>query len=177
VLSRAAQEKRLTRLPKRALSMAGVAVGVLLLLWVVVGDSAAENAVEAVERASPSERNARETEARKALAKVTDKAERSYLTGRLEESLGRLSSAASHYQQAIKAGSSSATGRILDWLEHAQCERRELAAETAGSLKLKKARSRLKDLAENGGEGDGEKILMIGCDSKSAAVQALKRLE
>ena len=53
---------------------------------------------------------------------------------------------------------------------------RASAAGALGELRATKARGALEDLAENGGPDEGADIPLIGCNSRRAAHDALRRL-
>jgi hypothetical protein len=159
---------------------ARVGLGVLAVLLgsaVVLGGGPARRAIRAVERAAPSERAVLAERARRVIASEKDAGRKAYLHGRLDEALGSPTRALGHYTAAARAGEDDGEARIVALLEHPQCRVREAAAEAAGELRLKSARGELEDLAREGGpDEEGGGLLGLGCDSKDAARDALRRL-
>lgn len=151
--------------------VAGVAV-------VAFGGGAAMRAIDAVENASERERGPLVKEARRLIQAEKDDGRRYYLEGRLEEAQGNVSGSLSAYSRAVEKGSDDAEDRIIDLLEHPQCKVRSAAASTVASLRLESAVGELEDLADDGGPDDGGSGGFLGlgtCDSKKAALNALKR--
>jgi adenylate cyclase len=156
------------------------AVALLLGVAVVVlGGSPAQRAIAEVEEAAPSKREALADKARKLISEEKDAGRRNVLLGQLDEAQGELGDAASHYKAAVKAGEDSAEARLIDMLEHPKCQGRSAAAHALGDLKLKSARGELEDLADEEGPEDGASAGFLGlggCNSRKAALEALKRL-
>lgn len=162
---------------RKVAGYAGAGLAALALSWLLFGPNATERAINAVARAPKEGRSEPIAEARKRIAQEKDAALRSYYSGRLAEATGDANSAASYYQSAARAGSGKAEDRLIELLDDDSCALRSAAASALGDLKLKRARGALKDLADDGGKGDGEKVLgLFGCNSKEAAAEALKRL-
>ncbi|HEX8702359.1 MAG TPA: adenylate/guanylate cyclase domain-containing protein [Myxococcaceae bacterium] len=155
---------------------------VALLLGVAVvalGSSPAERAIAEVADAAPSKREALADKARKVISEEKDTGRRSFLLGQLEEARGDLGDAVSHYKAAARAGEDEAEERLIDMLEHPKCQGRSAAAYAVGELKLKSARGELEDLADEEGPEEGASSGFLGlggCNSRKAALEALKRL-
>ena len=158
------------------LVLGGGALALVLGLGVVVlGDSAAENAIEKVAKASSREEKKEATErARRLISEEKDSVERTWLSGRLAEAAGDLDGATDHYRAAAKAKHRDAEDRLIELLEHESCPARRHAAGVLGDLRVESARGELEDLAEKGGPGDESGL--FGCDSKAAAKKALEKL-
>ncbi len=62
-------------------------------------------------------------------------------------------------------------------LEEPKCRSRTAALQVIARIKLKDARAKVKDLAEHGGPGDGDKVLIFGCNSQLDAKSVLEQLE
>jgi adenylate cyclase len=169
-----AEKKGMPR-QRLALLSAG-AVVVFAVLYLLFGKSPIEKAIDEAASAKSDERNRKVDAARKLIAQEKDAKERSLYSGELSERLGE-SSAAGHYASAARAGSKEAEGRLIKLLEHAKCSVRSSAADALADLQVKRARGALEDLAEDGGPDDGEQVLVFGCNSKSAAATALRRLK
>ncbi|MEW5738749.1 MAG: adenylate/guanylate cyclase domain-containing protein [Myxococcota bacterium] len=159
-----------------AASIAG-AVGLVALAWLVFGPNAIERAIAAAASAPKGSRQAEVANARKLIAEEQDAGRRNFYTGRLSEALGEASNAAGYYAHAVKGGSKEAEDRLISLLRHDDCAFRSAAASSIADVKLTRARGALEELADDGGKGDGEKVLgLFGCNSKDAAAEALKRL-
>jgi class 3 adenylate cyclase len=146
---------------------------------VVLGKSPAQRAIAEVEDAAPSKREALADKARKLIAEEKDVGRRSFLLGQLKEAQGELGDAVSYYKAAVKAGEDAAEERLIDMLEHPKCQGRSAAAYALGDLKLKSARGELEDLADEEGPEEGASSGFLGlggCNSRKAALEALKRL-
>jgi adenylate cyclase len=164
-------------LPKRNVLLGvGAAMAVLVLLFVALGKSDVERAIDEAARAKTEERRGKIEAAKKLINAEKETKQRSLYLGLLSEKLGE-AAAASHYVAAARAGSRDAEGRLIDLLAHAKCPVRAAAADGVADLQLKRARGKLEDLAEDGGPDDGEQVLIFGCNSKAAAATALKRLK
>lgn len=174
-LEAARHGKRLSPLTlKVGLALTGVAVlGLLLaLLW----GSQAERAIDRVASAAPEERETKVEEAERLIGAYDDASQRAYLHGKLEEALGSPGRAVGAYRTAARAGHGKAVNRLIDLLESPECRVRASAAGALGDLRATKARGALEDLAENGGPDEGADIPLIGCNSRRAAHDALRRL-
>jgi len=171
-------ERTLRSLPSvpRPLVLGGGALALVLGLGVVVfGDSAAENAIEKVAKASSREEKKEAAErARRLISEEKDSVERTWLSGRLAEAAGDFDGATDHYRTAAKAKHGDAEDRLIELLEHESCSARRHAAGVLGDLRVESARGELEDLAEKGGPGDESGL--FGCDSKAAAKKALEKL-
>jgi class 3 adenylate cyclase len=153
----------------------GVILALLLALTLVGGDSPVERAIAEVAGAKGDERSRKADVARRLIAQEKDAPTRSYLTGRLAEALEE--NAVGHYVSAAKAGHPRAEGALIELLQHKKCGVRANAADALADLKVKRARGALEALAKEGGPGDGEQVLIFGCNSKQAAANALARLK
>jgi adenylate cyclase len=166
------------RLPpeRRMLAVGGGVVALVLGLGVVVfGDSAVENAIEAVAEASSREQKKDAAEkARRLINEEKDPVERTWLSGQLAEAQGEFGRAVDQYRTAAKAQHGEAKDRLIELLSHENCSARHDAAKVVGELRLESARGELEDLAEKGGPGEDSSL--FGCDSKAAAKRALERL-
>jgi class 3 adenylate cyclase/Sec-independent protein translocase protein TatA len=160
----------------RPLVLGGGALALVLGLGVVVfGDSAAENAIEKVAKASSREEKKEAAErARRLISEEKESVERTWLSGRLAEAVGDFDGATDHYRAAAKAKHGDAEDRLIELLEHESCPARRHAAGVLGELRAESARGELEDLAEKGGPGDESGL--FGCDSKAAAKKALEKL-
>ena len=164
---------------KRWGPVAGVAVALVLT---VVGirasfGSSLEKAVLAVESApSPAEKNAKIEVVRTLLAQEQDESVRQYWSGRLQEARED-ANAADYYAAAARLGNSGGEDRLIALLDHKKCRFRVASLAAIGELKLKRAKARVEQLATSGGEDDGEKLLFLGCNSKSDAASVLRQLE
>lgn len=164
-------------MPRRRLAAIGVgAVAVLAVLFLLFGKSPIERAIDDAAGAKSEERNRKVDAAKKLIAQEKDAKERNWHLGRLSERLGE-TSAASHYASAARAGSRDAESQLIELLGHQKCQLRAAAADALADLQVKRARGALEDLAEDGGPGDGEQVLVFGCNSKQAAATALRRLK
>ncbi|MBL8910747.1 MAG: adenylate/guanylate cyclase domain-containing protein [Archangium sp.] len=155
---------------------AGALLTMLLISFFALGRSDIEKAIDAAANAKGDERRAKIEAARKLINDEGDVMQRTLDTGLLSEKLGE-ASAVGHYVRAAKNGSKDAESRIIALLKHSNCRMRATAADAIADLQLTRARGKLEDLAENGGPDDGEQVLVFGCNSKSAASVALKRLK
>ncbi len=158
-----------------------IAVGVVALILVVftvrwLSTSPLERAVAAVEASVPAEKNARIETVLKLLAEEKNLAVQQYWSGRLQEARDD-TGAVRHYRSAVKQGSKPAEDRLISLLGHRRCEWRVAGLEAVGELKLVRAKESVEALAANGGADDVEKVLFIGCNSKSEATEALRRLQ
>ncbi len=136
-----------------------------------------EMAIDDIANASPAERNARLSSVRKMIAAEHNPAKADYYRGRLEMVQGRPAMAANYYRSAAAAGISAAVGQLVDMLAAEDCDARQSAAEAVAELKLEEGRSRLERLAGTGGSGDSGAPIVGGCDSRRAAVDALRKLK
>lgn len=164
-------------LASRKLVVGGGVLALLLGMGLVLRDSAAESAVQAVASASSTEEKLSLSEkARKLISEEKQPGRKAWLLGRLDEALEAPNRAVEHYRAAVKAGSGAAETRLIDMLAHPECRVRANAADALGALKVASARGELKDLAENGGQGEEPGLFLLGCDSRKAARKALERL-
>jgi class 3 adenylate cyclase len=166
------------RLPFEPRTLA-VVVGVLALLLgigLVLGDSAAENAIEDVAAASSEQKSALAEKARRLISEEKNAGKRAWLLGQLDEATGSFGRAVDHYRTAVKADHGDAEDRLIELLEHSECRVRSSAADALGDLKLASARGELEDLAEDGGPGEDPGMPLFGCNSRKAAQRALERL-
>ncbi|KFE69611.1 adenylate/guanylate cyclase domain-containing protein [Hyalangium minutum] len=176
-----------SRLPAgfTGLRMAMVFGGLAVVLGVAVvgfGGSSAERAISQVRDAKPTERPALVLEARKLIESEKNLGNRQRLFGELQEAVGDMAGAVDRYVDSVRAGNGKAGDRLTELLTHEECRVRVDAAKAVGELRLKSARGELKDLAEEGGPGDGEKTNLLdrvlgGCDSRKAARNALERFK
>lgn len=162
---------------RRALvGYAAAAAVALAVSWLLFGPNALERAIASAAAAPKAERDAEVAKVRKRIAGEKDAPTRNYYGGRLAEALGE-ASAASFYEAAAKGGLKRGEDALIDLLGHDDCGLRSAAASSVADLKLTRARGALEDLADDGGKGDGDKVLgLFGCNSKDAAAAALKRL-
>jgi class 3 adenylate cyclase len=164
-------------LPKqKLLAGAGVALVVVVGLAMLGRGNPTERAIEAAASAKPEARRERIDAAKKLIAQEKDPATKAWYLGRLSEGLGE-TAAVGHYANAARQGAKKAEGKLIDLLGHEKCQLRSAAADALADLKVKRARGALEDLAEDGGPGDGEQVLVFGCNSKQAAADALDRLK
>lgn len=169
-----AEKKGLPRRRVAVLAAGGVVV-VLASLFAFSGNEY-ERAISDAKRASTQERSRKIEAARKLINQNKEAKDRSWYLGELYRAVGE-STAVTHYAAAARAGVSKAEGRLVELLEHPKCGLRAGAAAALADLKVKRARGALEDLAKNGGPGDGEQVLVFGCDSRKAANVALSRLK
>jgi class 3 adenylate cyclase len=164
-------------LPSRGVALGVGALALVLALGIVVfRDSPEERAIEAVANATSDKEKAEAVEkARQLIAGVEEPAERSWLSGRLDEAAGAPHRAINDYRAAARAGHDDAGERLAELLGHEECRVRASAAEALGELKLEPARGALKKLADTGGP-DESSVPLLGCNSKRAAQKALERL-
>lgn len=164
-------------LPKnRVVLIAAGGLALMLLVLFVFGGNEYERAIADAKSATTAERGKKTEAARKLINQNKDAKDRSWYLGELYRAVGE-STAVSHYVAASRAGVSKAEDRLIDLLEHPKCSMRAQAADALADLKVKRARGALEDLAEDGGPGDGEQVLVFGCDSRKAANVALSRLK
>lgn len=161
---------------KKLAAIAAGVVAVLVLGALVFGDNAVERAIDDAAGAKGEEQRKKLDAAKKLIAQQKTTKERSFYAGLLSERLGE-TAAAGHYAAAARAGSDDGVDKLIDLLEHPKCQLRSAAADALADLQVKKARGPLEDLAEDGGPGDGEQVLVFGCNSKQAATDALARLK
>lgn len=154
----------------------GVALVLVLGLWLLLRGNAIERAIRDVANASSEQRSAAEKTARGLIDKEKDVAKRQFYLGELAVASDD-GSAVGYFRAAARAGSSRAEDRLVKLLGHPKCSWRSAAASTVGDLKLTAAKRALKRLAEDGGDDDGEQVLFMGCNSKAAAQSALRQLE
>lgn len=169
-----AEKKGIPR--KRVAMFAGGGVLVVLALFFLFSSNEYERAISDAKSAKSDERSRKVEAARKLINQNKEPKQRSWYLGQLYEALGE-STAVGHYTAASRAGLSKAEDKLIDLLEHPKCGLRAQAADALADLKVKRARGALEDLAEDGGPGDGEQVLVFGCDSKKAAAVALSRLK
>ncbi len=157
---------------------AGAAIVVVLVLGALLfgGRNPVEKAIDEAANAKSGERRAKADAAKRLINAGKDPALRSYYLGLLSEGLGE-TAALAHFKAAAKSGFSGAEPRIIALLSHHKCPLRAAAADAVADLQLRSARGRLEELAAKGGTGDGEQVLVFGCNSKQAAASALKRLK
>lgn len=164
-------------LPRRKLRpLAGGALAVIIALSLALGSNATERAIDEAASAKGEEQRKKVDAAKKLIVQQKTTKDRSYYTGLLHERLGE-TQAAGHYAAAARAGSDAAVRRLIGLLEHPRCQLRSAAADALADLQVKRARGALEDLAEEGGPGDGEQVLVFGCNSRQAATAALARLK
>lgn len=164
-------------LPRRKLGFIALgAVAVLAVLFLLFGRSPIDKAIAEAADAKPEERFKKIDAAKKLIQQQKEPRDRAFDLGRLYEGLGE-GSAVHHYATAARAGSRDAESRLIDLLGHKKCQLRSSAADALADLKVKRARGALEDLADDGGPGDGEQVLVFGCNSKQAATTALNRLK
>ena len=154
----------------------GVALVLVLGLWLLLRGNAIERSIRDVANASSEQRSAAEKTARGLIDKEKDAAKRQFYLGELAVASDD-GSAVGYYRAAARAGSSRAEDRLVKLLSHPKCSWRSAAASTVGDLKLTRAKRTLERLAEDGGDDDGEQVLFLGCNSKTAAQSALRQLE
>ena len=158
-----------------------VAIGLAALLLVIsavrwLATSSLERAVVAVETSAPDQKSAKVEAALKLLAEEKNLGTQQYWSGRLQEARDD-TGAVRHYKSAIQQGSGAAEDRLISLLDHRRCEWRVTALWAVGDLKLKSAKSRVEALAEKGGADDVQKVLFLGCNSRSDAAAVLRKLE
>jgi len=159
----------------RKLAVGGGVLALVLGIGIVLRDSPAENAIEAVAEASSTrEKLELVPKTEKLISQEKDPGERAWLHGQLAEALEAPGQAVGFYRSGVKAGHGGSEDRLLEMLEHPECRVRSNAAEALGELKLASARGELEDLAEDGGPGEDSGL--FGCDSRKAAKRALERL-
>ena len=141
-----------------------------------VTTSSIERAVTAVEEAPASKRNPQIEAALKLLAEEKDVATQQYWSGRLQEARDD-TNAIRHYKSAVQNGSRDAEERLIHLLEHKRCVWRVAAVDAIGELKLSRAKPQVEALAKTGGSDDAQKVLFIGCNSRSEAAEVANRLE
>ncbi len=164
-------------LPRRKLGFASVGVVLLLgALYLLFGKSPIDKAIDEAVAAKSEERGRKVDAARKLITAEKDAKERNWNLGQLSERLSE-PNAAGHYAAAAKAGSRDAESQLIKLLGNQKCSLRAAAADALADLQVKRARGALEDLAEDGGPGDGEQVLVFGCNSKQAAATALRRLK
>lgn len=164
-------------LPRKQLAIIGAGlVVVLLLVFALFGKSPIDRAIDEAASAKSEERSRKIDVAKKLIAQEKESKDRSWHLGQLSEKLGE-TAAVSHYAAAVRAGSKPAENQLIELLGHQKCQLRSAAADALADLQVKRARSALEDLAEDGGPGDGEQVLVFGCNSKQAATTALNRLK
>jgi adenylate cyclase len=164
-------------LPRRNLALIALGViGVLVLALLLVGRSPIDKAIDEAASAKSEDRSRKIDAAKKLIVLEHEAKDRSFHLGRLSERLGE-NSAVGHYVAAVKAGSKDAENQLIKLLGNQKCQLRSSAADALADLQIKRARGALEDLAENGGAGDGEQVLVFGCNSKQAATVALQRLK
>lgn len=159
----------------RIAAIGGGAIVLVLLGALLMRGNAIERAISAAEDAKGEERSERVQAARALINQEKDQKVRSYYSGRLAEATDD-GSAVGYYYSAAKAGSGDAEDRLVALLSHKRCGFRAAAASAVADLKLKRAKGKLADLAEEGGPDESD-IPVFGCNSKEAAAAALKRLE
>ena len=163
--------------PRQRLALiAGLAVVVIGLLFMLVGKSPIDRAIEEAASAKSDERGRKIDTAKKLIALEKDAKDRAWHLGQLSEKLGE-TAAAGHYAAAARAGSKDAESQLIKLLGHQKCQLRSAAADALADLQVKRARGALEDLASEGGPGDGEQVLLFGCNSKQAATTALQRIK
>jgi adenylate cyclase len=172
-------EQWMKRAGLRTLAQLGIAVLVLVLAGVgmrTIFASPLAKAVQAVEAAGPSERSAKIEAVRKLLVDEKDEGERQYWSGRLQE-VRDDTAATEYYAAAIRLGHREAEERLISLLESQRCRFRVAALEVVKELKLKRAKGTVERLANSGGPDDRERLLFLGCNSKSEAAEVLRELE
>ena len=163
-------------MPRKRLGLIGAgALVVLAALFFLFGKSPIDRAIDEAAGAKTDERRGKIDAAKKLIAAEHSAKDRSWYLGQLSEKLGE-TAAAGHYAGAARAGSRDAENQLIKLLGHQKCQLRSAAADALAELQLKRARGALEDLAEDGGPGDGEQVLVFGCNSKQAATTALQRL-
>lgn len=153
-------------------ALAGVAIAAGVA-WV---GSPVDRAIRAVRSASETERQEKVKLARDLIAQIQDESDREDAKGRLEEARGAARDAVGHYQREAEQGRRAGVSHLIDLLGSADCRARSRAAGALGDLKATRARGALEALAEHGGEGESD-VPLFGCDSKSAAKEALRDLQ
>lgn len=168
-------EKRGIPRQRVAIILAASVVVLLIILLAITGNEY-DRAIAEAKSAAGAERSKKIEAARKLINQNKEAKDRSWYLGELYRAVGE-STAVSHYVAASRAGVSKAEDRLIDLLENPKCSMRAQAAEALANLKVKRARGALEDLAKGGGPGDGEQVLVFGCDSRKAANVALSRLK
>jgi class 3 adenylate cyclase len=118
-------------------------------------------------------------EARRLAQKAPPGPARKYDEGRIEESRGSFSAAASRYAGAARGGDRRAFRRLIGLTRNDRCAARESAASALGDLGDRSAKSALESLLKGGFPDEGEDSLIgsvFGCSSRRAARDALERL-
>jgi hypothetical protein len=147
-------------LPRKRLGLIGAgALVVIAALFFLFGKSPIDRAIDDAANAKTDERRGKIDAAKKLIAAEHSAKDRSWYLGQLSEKLGE-TAAAGHYAAAARAGSRDAENQLIKLLGHQKCQLRSAAA----------------DALEGGGPGDGEQVLVFGCNSKQAATTALQRL-
>jgi adenylate cyclase len=144
---------------------------------VVFGRSKVERLIDGIEELPPAERSKRVNEIRAEIDAEEDPSKKEFYGGVLDEALGSPSRAAGGYASAAKAGHGGAERRLTALLRHSECRVRVSAAKAIERESIVSAKGELQDLAENGGPGEEPHLPLVGCDSKQAAKEALRRLE
>ncbi|REG37371.1 class 3 adenylate cyclase [Archangium gephyra] len=166
---------RPSALAARKLAVGGGVLALVLGIGFVLRDSPAEDAIEAVAKASSTREKLELVQAaEKLISQEKAPGERAWLHGQLAEALEAPGQAVGFYRSGVKAGHGDSEDRLIELLEHPECRVRVNAADALGDLKLASARGELEDLAEDGGPGEDSGL--FGCDSRKAAKKALERL-
>ncbi|MBL8956125.1 MAG: hypothetical protein JNK82_35455 [Myxococcaceae bacterium] len=100
---------------------------------------------------------------------------RDYWYGRLQAAQDE-ENAPAYFRSAARQGYAPAQDALIALLEHRKCGVRVAAVDAIKELKLTKARPALEALVRKGGPDDQQQVLFFGCNSKSAASQALDAL-
>jgi hypothetical protein len=171
--------RRTWRLPERWIrpaAFAGLALVAVTALFLTFHRNTLDSALSAVASAPIPEREARAQEARLLIAQLKTPGDRDDADARLEEALGHAWVAVRGFEEAVEEGSSAAQAHLIELLSHPDCRVRAAAATALGDLHVDRARSRLERLKQEGGPNEGPDIPIIGCNSKTAAAQALSQL-
>lgn len=175
----ALQAVRSPRTVKRVLAAAAAVAGIgmaVVLVKAASGPPPLDAAIEEVRKAPAAERSQKVVAAQGLIALEKEAPVRDYWYGRLQAAQDE-ENAPQYFRSAVRQGYAPAQDGLIELLKHRRCGMRVAAVDAIRELKLVKAKPALEALAEKGGPDDQQQVLFFGCNSRSAASQALDALQ
>ncbi len=176
--SSALQAVRSPRAVRRVLAVVAALVAIAAVVGLVRfanGRPSLEDSIEDVRRAPAAERSQKVVAAQALIAREKEAPVRDYWYGRLQAAQDE-DNAPAYFRSAARQGYGPAQDALVELLKHRRCTVRVAAIDAIRELKLVKAREALQALEEKGGPDDQQQVLFFGCNSRSAASQALDAL-
>jgi hypothetical protein len=161
-------------------SLRSAVLGILLVLGGVAAagyyfeTTRVNSAIDKITTAtSPAQKEQLLNEARNLIASETDKGQKAFYQGRMEEAQDRAAASLGYYRFGAATGNKPSKERIIEMLRHPNCAARVEAIHAAGDFRLLEAKAQLERLAAQGGRDDTNSPVVGGCDSQSVAKAVL----